>query len=253
MHHDLQRCANPTDVANDAAAYVARSARRAIEERGRFTLAVSGGRTPGAMFAALATYDLRWRSITLFQVDERVAPSGDEARNLTALTRVLGPLGMTIHPMAVDYADLDQAAREYEELLPHHFDLVHLGLGADGHTASLVSNDPVVVEEKRLVAVTGPYQGHRRMTLTYPALARASQLLWLVTGSDKRSPLAALLEGDRSIPAGRVSAAASLVMADAEALIPNDGAALRQRSRPTRRSQPVEREPELSEEAIDER
>jgi len=91
---------------------------------------------------------------------------------------------------------------------------VHLGLGPDGHTASLVPGDPVLEVTDALVAVTQPYQGHRRMTLTYPALARADQLLWLVTGADKREPLAKLLAGDESIPAGRVVAARSVVMAD---------------------------------------
>ena len=170
------------------------------------------------MFHALSLYDLPWPEVTLFQVDERVAPPGDADRNLTDLAKVLGGLPLTLHPMPVGDADLNAAARDYEALLPDHFDLIHLGLGPDGHTASLISNDPVLDETKRLVGLTGPYQGHRRMTLTFPAIARASQLLWLVTGSDKRTALSRLLEGDRSIPAGRVSAGSSIIMADADAL-----------------------------------
>ncbi len=119
--------------------------------------------------------------------------------------------------MPVTEPDLDAAAAAYGAALPDRFDLVHLGLGPDGHTASLVPGDPVLEVTDRLVAVTGVYQGHRRMTLTYPALARADQLLWLITGADKKVPLAQLLAGDRSIPAGRVAAARSLVLADQSA------------------------------------
>jgi len=116
--------------------------------------------------------------------------------------------------MPVNDGDLEAAATAYGASLPEHFDLVHLGLGPDGHTASLVPGDPVLAVTDRLVALTQPYQGRVRMTLTYPALARASQLLWLVTGADKKEPLAKLLSGDTTIPGGRVDAVASLVMAD---------------------------------------
>jgi 6-phosphogluconolactonase len=109
------------------------------------------------------------------------------------------------------------AARAYAAALPARFDLVHLGLGPDGHTSSLVPGDPVLDETSALVAVTLPDQGHRRMTLTYRALARAARILWLVSGADKQEPLARLLSGDRSIPAGRVQAGHSLVLADAQA------------------------------------
>ena len=170
------------------------------------------------MFHALSAYDLAWAEVALFQVDERVAPPGDAARNLTDLTRAFGGVPLSLHPMPVDDADLEVGARDYEGLLPDHLDLVHLGLGPDGHTASLIPGDPVLDEEDHLVALTGPYQGHRRMTLTYPALTRASQLLWLVTGADKRAALSRLLAGDQTIPAGRVNAGASIVMADAAAL-----------------------------------
>ena len=221
MQHELEVSPDPAAVATRAASYVAARARAAVSERGRFTFAVSGGHTPWAMFAELAKLEVPWADVTLFQVDERVAPDGDPDRNLTHLHDSIGDAPASVCPMPVSDPDLDKAAAEYATLLPERFDLVHLGLGPDGHTASLVPGDPVLKVADELVAVTQPYQGHRRMTLTYPALARADQLLWLVTGSDKREPLAKLMAEDQSIPAGRVQAARSLVLADAAAAPPD--------------------------------
>jgi len=170
------------------------------------------------MFEKLAQLDVAWADVVIYQVDERIAPFGDATRNLTHLEYNLGENQPTIVPMPVNEEDLDAAAASYAQLLPDRFDLVHLGLGRDGHTASLIPGDPVLEVRDRLVAVTGVYQGEQRMTLTYEALARADQLLWLVTGDDKRNALAALLRGDTSIPAGAVTAGASLVMADEAAL-----------------------------------
>ena len=152
-----------------------------------------------------------------FQVDERVAPEGDPDRNLTHLRQSLGHADPEVIAMPVEGADLEAAAAAYAERLPDQFDLVHLGLGPDGHTASLVPGDPVLEVADRLVAITQPYQGHRRMTLTYPALARAEQIVWLISGEDKREALARLLAGDRSIPAGHVEARHSIILADASA------------------------------------
>jgi 6-phosphogluconolactonase len=201
-------------VARRGAEVIAEDARAAIAERGRFTLAVSGGRTPWAMFADLAG-KLAWEKVTIYQVDERVAPEGHPDRNLTQLVRRLPPGGAAdVRAMPVEAEDLENAAEDYARSLPESFDLVHLGLGPDGHTASLVPGDPVLDVADRAVAVTGEYQGRRRMTLTYPVLDGARHVLWVVTGDDKVDALRRLREGDTSIPAGRVARENALVVAD---------------------------------------
>ena len=200
-------------VARRGADEVAAAASVAIAARGRFTFAVSGGHTPWAMFRALAGEDLAWEAIGIWQVDERVAPDGDPDRNLTSLSEAL-PEAVELHPMPVTRDDLDAAAERYAASLPEAFDLVHLGMGNDGHTASLVPGDPVVEATGRDVGLTREYRGRRRMTLTYPALDRARRVLWLITGGDKAAMLPRLLAGDPSIPAGRVSAEEQLVVAD---------------------------------------
>jgi 6-phosphogluconolactonase len=204
------------DVAGVAAGLVAGWAREAVAARGTFTFAVSGGRTPWAMFECLASEEVPWESVVIFQVDERVAPAGDPDRNLTHLHDALAGAPARVEAMPVERDDLDAAAAAYAAALPERFDLVHLGLGPDGHTASLVPGDDVLHVADRAVAVTGGlYQGRRRMTLTYPGLARAQQLLWLVTGQDKATPVDLLMTGDDAIPAGRVDTAGrSLIVAD---------------------------------------
>jgi 6-phosphogluconolactonase len=204
-------------VARRGAEIASERASAAISERGHFTFAVSGGRTPWAMFADLAGH-LPLGKVTIHQVDERVAPDGHPDRNLTHLLESL-PRGAAavVRPMPVTAEDLDQAADEYAAQLPDAFDLVHLGLGPDGHTASLIPDDPVLEVTDRDVAVTGEYQGRRRMTLTYPPLDRARHILWLVTGDDKVEALRRLRDGDRSVPAGRVRSESALVIADAAA------------------------------------
>ncbi len=205
-------------VATSAAALVAEHARAAVAATGRFTFAVSGGHTPWAMFAKLAAEDVPWKETAIYQVDERVAPAGDPDRNLTHLLESL-PSGAEseIHAMPVEEDDVVAAAAEYAGSLPRSFDLVHLGLGPDGHTASLVPGDPVLEVTDRDVALTGVYMGRRRMTLTYPTLDRAAQILWLVTGADKVDALRRLRAGDVSVPAGRVESARALIVADAAA------------------------------------
>ena len=218
MRHELSEFADDDAVAEAAALFVASLARRRIDEVGRFRFAVSGGRTPRKMFEKLATLDVAWEEVELYQVDERIVPVRDAARNLTNLRASLGSARPVLKPMPVEDDDLEAGADHYAASLPDHFDLVHLGLGTDGHTASLLPDDPVLDVRNRLVALTDAYQGHRRMTLTYLALARADQILWLVTGPDKRAALSRLRDGDTSIPAGRVEAAQSLIMADRVAL-----------------------------------
>lgn len=206
----------PEEAAHAAARLVADAARAAIAERGRFELAVSGGRTPALMLAELGQQQVAWAHVVIHQVDERVAPGGDPARNLTSLRAAL-PAHARVRPMPVESQDLDAAAREHAAGLPARFDLIHLGVGDDGHTASLVPGDPVLDVDDRDVAITAAYHGHRRMTLTFPALDRARRVLWLATGADKRGPLALLRAGDPSIPAGRVRAPDQVVVCDAAA------------------------------------
>lgn len=215
---------DPDSVARAAAAAIAADARAAIAAGGRFTLAVSGGHTPWIMLRALATEDLPWAGVHVYQVDERVAPEGHPDRNLTHLRESLlqhAPMRPEqIHAMPVESTDLEAAAARYALDLrnvagsPAVLDLVHLGLGPDGHTASLVPGDAALDITDADVALTGVYQGRRRMTLTYPVINRARRILWVVTGSEKTEMLYRLLHGDESIPAGRVRGEQAVVLAD---------------------------------------
>jgi 6-phosphogluconolactonase len=229
----IEVLADADSVAREAAVRVAAAAREAVAARGRFIVAVSGGHTPWQMLRALAGENVPWNDVHVVQVDERVAPAGDPDRNLTHLHESLlvnAPLRPDqIYAMPVESPDLESAAREYAATLnqiagsPPVLDLVHLGLGPDGHTASLVPGDPVLDVTDRDVAVTGAYQGRRRMTLTYPIINRSRRILWLVTGSEKSAMLARLLAGDPSIPAGRVRQDNALVLADRAAAAKLDG------------------------------
>jgi 6-phosphogluconolactonase len=210
----------PLEVLPDTAAasrrvaeLVADRARESVEERGRFSLALS--KAPAELLQGLSSAGLSWPATGVYQVDERVAPAGHPDRNLTDLLAGLPVEALrSVHPMPVEDPDLEAAAARYEDQLPTAIELVHLGLGPDGHTASLVPGDPALDVRDRLVAVTREYQGRRRMTLTYPALDAARGIVWLVTGDAKREALARLLEGDASIPAGRIANPDQLVVAD---------------------------------------
>jgi len=218
MTIDLEVVADEKAAARRAAELIEAAGAETLAERpGPFSLAMSGGRTPWAMLAILGELEeMPWEATELFQVDERIASPGSEERNLTHM--VLG-LSMdhqaSLRPMPVTQRDLDAAASEYERTLPEPLDCVHLGLGDDGHTASLVPGDPILDVSDRRVAVTETaYQGHRRMTLTYPALEEAGRIVWLVTGPEKRDALARLLTADPLIPAGRVENPNMIVVAD---------------------------------------
>jgi 6-phosphogluconolactonase len=225
---ELKLVNDSDSAARLAAATIAADARSAIASRGRFTLAVSGGRTPWIMLRMLADEDIPWAGVHLYQVDERIAPDGNQDRNLTHIRESLllhVPLRPEqVHAMPVESAGLlsatSQYALELQEVAgsPPVLDLVHLGLGPDGHTASLVPGDAVLNVSGADVALTGGYQGRRRMTLTYPAINRARQVLWVVTGSEKTEALQRLLDGDISIPAGRVRREQALLFADRAAI-----------------------------------
>lgn len=215
-------------VARHAAEMIAEEARAAVDARGRFSLAISGGRTPWVMLRVLSSLDVPWKNVEVLQVDERIAPVGHVDRNLTHIRESLPgqpPTGpKRIHPMPVESSDLNDAVKRYEQTLvdvagsPAVIDLVHLGLGPDGHTASLVPGDPALDVTDADVALTGVYQGRHRMTLTYPVLNRARRVLWLITGEDKAAMLARLLRGDPAIPAGRVRQDDAIVLADRSAV-----------------------------------
>jgi 6-phosphogluconolactonase len=211
-------------VAREAAKIIAAEARDAVAARGRFIMAVSGGHTPWQMMRALASENVPWKGVDLVQVDERIAPAGDPDRNLTHLRESLlehSPLAdEQIHAMPVEEADIEGAALRYARTLeqiagtPPVLDLAHLGLGPDGHTASLVPNDPVLGVVDRDVALSGVYMKRRRMTLTYPILNRSRRILWVVTGAEKVAMLPRLRGADASIPAGRVHQEHASVLAD---------------------------------------
>jgi 6-phosphogluconolactonase len=215
--HRLEVLDDPEAVHRRGAELIAEAAKQAISERGHCGLGVSGGHDPWPMFSQLEEFDLDWREIEIFQVDERVAPAGSDERNLTHLVESLsiGAQG-SIRPMPVTDDDLDAGADRYAESLPDALDLAHLGIGPDGHTASLVPGDPVLEVTDRRVAVTsGEYEGVRRMTLTYPEIERIRKLLWVVTGEEKVDALRKLIDQDPSTPSGRVRPGGdSLILAD---------------------------------------
>jgi 6-phosphogluconolactonase len=220
---ELIECDDALAACTSAADVIVSALAHALETRGRASLAVSGGSTPGPMFDRLADSDLDWGRIDVFQVDERVAPDGDAARNVVGLREHLGVdllPDRRLHPMPVGLG-ADAAAPAYAATLrsvlgdPAVLDVVHLGLGDDGHTASLVPGDAALGVRDHDVAATGTFRGHRRVTLTYPALCRARLVVWLVVGADKAGALDSLLTGAaRSTPAARTIPAARSIPAE---------------------------------------
>ena len=214
-------------VAKGAATIIAEEARKAVAARGRFVMAVSGGKTPWQMLRDLAHEEVPWASVHIVQVDERIAPAGDPDRNLTHLRESLlshAPIPPEqIHAMPVEAADPERACLDYTGVLnslcgaPPVLDLIHLGLGPDGHTASLIPGDSVCQVLDREIALTGVYQNRRRMTLTYPVINRARAILWVVTGGEKAPMVPRLLAGDPGIPAGPIAQQNATLLLDAPA------------------------------------
>ena len=193
---------------------------RAIQERRTCSFALS--RPQEGLLERLSASDVDWSSVHVFQVDERVAPDEHPDRNLTLIERDL-PDAATMHAMPVTDRDVDAAAARYERELvsvcgkPPVLDVVHLGLGPDGHTASLLPGEPVLDVRDRAVAVTGEAAGYRRMTLTYPALDAARLIVFVVSGAEKADALARVLDGDESAPAARLRARDVRTIADTAA------------------------------------
>ncbi|MGH6896297.1 MAG: 6-phosphogluconolactonase [Geminicoccaceae bacterium] len=231
----IQVLADADAVAKAGAAVLAEAARAAAKTRGGCTLALSGGRTPWVMLRALQREDVPWHQLKIVQVDERVAPADSPDRNLRHLRESLlagAPLPPdNLYPMPVEESDLAAAAARYARTLeslagaPPTLDLAHLGLGPDGHTASLVPGDPVLEVTDAWVGTTEPYQQHQRMTLTYPVLNRARAILFVVTGEEKADALLRLSRQDAAIPAGRIENPNIVVIADEAAAARLDAAA----------------------------
>jgi len=212
---DIVIAPDPPTAAQETAAWVARQIRNAVSRRGAATVAFSGGSTPALMLAALAELDLPWKATTVFQVDERIAPDGDPDRNSTLL-EVLRSQRASIDLMPVTAKDLEAAADGYGALLPDKLDVVHLGLGDDGHTASWPPGDPVI-EATGKVALSGEYKGRRRMTLTVSAVNAARHRVVLATGSAKAPVIERWLLHDHGLPVDRVSRTNTLVVLDSAA------------------------------------
>jgi 6-phosphogluconolactonase len=212
-----------------AAQFIAARLTLAIEERGRATLALSGGSTPWAMIGQLAAQPVTWSAVHVFQVDERIAPAGDAGRNW--LRFAASALAARVprnqqHPMPVELDDGELAADRYSETLvrwagdPPALDVVHLGIGPDGHTASLFAGDPLLEERQRLVGVAGEHAGYRRLSLTLTAIDGARDIVWYIVGRDRREVASRLLERDPSIAASRVQREHATCFTDPEAAPP---------------------------------
>lgn len=199
-------------AATDAAHLVASKLRNAVQRREVASLAVSGGTTPAKMFSVLADLEVPWRTVTVWQVDERVAPDGSPDRN-AALLDVFVAVGASVRAMPVTDRDLESAARRYAAELPTRFDVVHLGIGDDGHTASWPPGDPVA-DELDPVALSGEYRGTRRMTLTPHVVNGARQRLVLAVGADKAAAMRGWLLRNEALPIERLHRTDTVVVLD---------------------------------------
>ncbi|MBN7810751.1 6-phosphogluconolactonase [Algoriphagus sp. H41] len=226
---DIRTFQSADEVAQEAANFIADRIRENIAKKDFFTMAISGGRTPWEMIKELAKQDLPWEKVFLFQVDERIAPDGHPDRNLTQLFKSIEntklPTRLNIFPMHVVAEDLDEACQEYAETIKRvtetgKLDLVHLGIGTDGHTASLIPGDEVLAVQDRDVALTSnPYQGRYRMTLTYPLINQAEKILWIITGEEKAEMLSRLLQQDPTIPAGSIGQEQTTILTEESAAV----------------------------------
>lgn len=220
----------PAAAARACAEEIARRVRSAsAPNRPAISIAFSGGTTPATMFRSLAQSILEnpataagWARTDIFQVDERIAPDGDPLRNANdLLALLLVPTDVSAehrHLMPVNSPDPTSLyAQTLARIAPRGLDVAVLGLGDDGHTASLVPGDAVLDVTEAPVALTGVYRGSRRVTLTRASLDRARVVVWLVTGAAKAEPLRRLMDGDRTIPAGLIGAPDQVVFADHDA------------------------------------
>jgi len=197
------------DPSAAAAAWMARRLRDAVRRRGEASIAVSGGSTAPPLFAALLGHDVPWDRITVWQVDERIAPDGHPERNAGQLTAVPSRLRL----MPVTAKDLRAAARRYGAGLPERFDLVHLGLGDDGHTASWPPGHPVVDSERPCEAI-GEFNGFERMTLTPRVVNAARSRLMLTLGESKAEMVERWMLRDPALPVDRVRRSGTIVFLD---------------------------------------
>lgn len=224
----LEELPDNSAAANRGAEIITLACRDAVDQRGQAMIALSGGKTPWLMLRLLSEMDIPWDRVHIFQVDERFAPPGDPNRNLTQMQEIL-PAQAKLYAMPVEDTDTVAATARYADLLESHcnsppvLDLIHLGLGSDGHTASLVPGDAILnVQDKWVAATKEQYQGYMRMSLTYPVLNHARCRLWLVTGKTKQTALLKLVRGDTDMPAGKITRQGSTVIADANAFQPDN-------------------------------
>jgi 6-phosphogluconolactonase/glucosamine-6-phosphate isomerase/deaminase len=200
------------DPASEAASWLARRLRDAARRRGEVTIALSGGTTAPSLFAALVEREVPWHTVGVWQVDERVAPDGDSQRNAPQLAVL--PIRPRLMPVTA--RDLRAGARRYGASLPERFDVVHLGLGDDGHTASWPPGSEVA-SSRRAVEVTAEFHGIRRMTLTARVVNAARSRVVLATGTAKADAVQGWLQRDPGLPITRVRSSGTRVFLDGDA------------------------------------